>query len=180
MKDVFANRRAGFHATAVETATRTFSAFGHDCYVCHGVVDLNHTGDTRLMLLSKKRRDGPEVVTSICAQCHLRGGKSQSTGLPYPNQFVPGDNLFKEYQVKFALADESSLNAGDRHVYRNVRDVVVNGSETTCLTCHKVHGQSTEKHRRVLREDICLDCHNAEGPRKVVKPYTVHSSLCEY
>jgi len=72
-------------------APRTFSAFGHDCYVCHGAVDLNHTGDTRLMLLSKKRRDGPEVVASICAQCHLRGGKSKSTGLPYPNQFVAGD-----------------------------------------------------------------------------------------
>jgi len=82
--------------------------------------------------------------------------------------------------VKFALADDASLNAGDRHVYRNVRDVVVNGSETTCLTCHKVHGQSTEKHRSVLREEICLDYNNAEGPRKAVKSYTVHSSLCEY
>jgi len=110
-KDVFANRCAGCHSTAVETATTNFSAFGHDCYVCHGVVDLNHTGDTRLMLLSKKRRDGPEVLTSICAQCHLRGAKSQSTGLPYPNQFVPGDNLFKDYEVKFALADDASLSA---------------------------------------------------------------------
>src|SRR2546428_629726 len=135
---------AGCHTTGVETATKTFSAFGHDCYACHGVVDLNHTGDTKLMLLSKKRRDALEVVTSICAQCHLRGGKSRSTGLPYPNQFVAGDNLFKDYLVNFALADDANLNAGDRHVYRNVRDVVVNGSETTCLSCHKVHGQSTE------------------------------------
>jgi predicted CXXCH cytochrome family protein len=71
-------------------------------------------------------------------------------------------------------------NGGDRHVYRNVRDVVLIGSETTCLSCHKVHGQSTEKHRRVLRAEICLVCHNAERPRKVVKSYTVHSSLCEY
>ena len=82
--------------------------------------------------------------------------------------------------MKFALADDAGLNAGDRNVYRNVRDVVVNGSEITCLSCHKIHGQSTEKHRRVLREVICLDCHHAEGPRKVVKSYTVHSSLCEY
>jgi hypothetical protein len=74
-------------------------------------------------------------------------------------------------------SDDQSLSPGDRHVYRNVRDVVVNGSETTCLNCHKIHGQSTEKHRRVLREAIRLDCHSAEGPRKVVKPYTVHSPL---
>jgi len=179
-KDLFANRCAGCHATAVETATKTFSAFGHDCYACHGAVDLNHTSDTKLMLLSKKRRDGPDVVTSICAQCHLRGGKSGSTGLPYPNEFVAGDNLFRDFQVNFALADDPSLNAGDRHVYRNVRDVVVNGSETTCLSCHKIHGQSSEKHRRVLREQVCQECHNAEGPRKAVKTYTVHSALCEY
>jgi hypothetical protein len=179
-KNLFADRCAGCHTTAVETATKTFSAIGQDCYVCHGVVDLNHTKDTRLMLLSKKRHDSPDVVTSICAQCHLRGGKSKTTGLPYPNQFVAGDNLFQDFQVNFALADDRSLNPGDRHVYRNVRDVVVNGLETTCLTCHKIHGQSTEKHRRVLREAICQDCHNAEGPRKVVKPYTVHSPLCQY
>jgi len=33
---------------------------------------------------------------------------------------------------------------------------------------------------RVLREAICLDCHNAEGPRKIVKTCTVHSTVCEY
>jgi predicted CXXCH cytochrome family protein len=120
------------------------------------------------------------VVTSICGQCHLRGGKSKSTGLSYPNQFVAGDNLFHDFQVNFALSEDRSVNAADRHVYRNVRDVVVNGSDTTCLSCHKIHGQSTEKHRRVLREAICLDCHNADGPRKAVKAYTVHSALCEY
>jgi predicted CXXCH cytochrome family protein len=179
-KTGFAARCAGCHATAVETATKTFSAFGLDCYVCHGAVDLNHTADTKLMLLSKKRRDDAEVIASICGQCHLRGGKSKSTGLPYPNQFVAGDNLFRDFEVDFALADDQRLNAGDRHLYRSVRDVVLRGSGTTCLSCHKIHGQSTEKHRRVLREEVCLDCHNTEGPRKAVKTYTVRSALCEY
>ncbi|HTM49208.1 MAG TPA: cytochrome c3 family protein [Bryobacteraceae bacterium] len=179
-RSLFGARCAGCHTTAVETETQTFSAFGHDCYACHGVVDLNHTGDTKLILLSKKRRDSPEVVTSICAQCHLRGGKSRSTGLPYPNQFVAGDNLFRDLQLDFKLADDQALNPGDRHVYRNVRDVVVNGSETTCLSCHKIHGQTADKHRRVLTSAICADCHNAEGPRKAVRAYVVHSELCEY
>ncbi len=132
------------------------------------------------MLLSKKRHDGPAVVISICAQCHLRGGKSKSTGLPYANQFVAGGNLFQDFQVNFAMADDKRLNAGDRHVYRNVRDVLENGSETTCLSCHKIQGQSTERHRRVLSSAICLDCHNAEGPRKVVKKHEVHNPVCEY
>src|SRR5262252_4334563 len=45
-KDRFANRCAGCHATGVDAATKTFVAFGLDCYVCHGDVTLDHTKDT--------------------------------------------------------------------------------------------------------------------------------------
>src|SRR5262245_17763445 len=70
-KDKFADRCAGCHATGVDAKTRAFSAFGLDCYTCHGVVDLEHTADTAKMWLSKKRRDDVKAITSICAQCHL-------------------------------------------------------------------------------------------------------------
>ena len=63
---------------------------------------------------------------------------------------------------------------------RNVRDVLKNGSDVTCISCHRVHANSSDKHRRVLTSAICLDCHNAEGPKKAVKTYEVHSPLCEY
>ncbi len=179
-KEKFARQCAGCHSTAVEAASNTFSAFGLDCYTCHGVVSLEHSKDTSLVWLSKKKRSDVLAMTSICAQCHLRGAKSKSTGLPYPNNFVAGDNLFQDYVVDLAKADDASLNAGDRHVYRNVRDVVLNASDTTCLSCHRVHAMSTEKHRRVLSGPNCQDCHNAEGPKKALKPYAVHSALCEY
>jgi hypothetical protein len=179
-KDKFAGRCAGCHSTGVDPKDRTFSAFGLDCYACHGVVNLEHTADTALMWLSKKRRDDAKAVTSVCVQCHLRGGKSRTTGLPYPNNFVAGDNLFKDYAVDFSKADDPGLNAGDRHVWRNVRDVVVNGSDVTCISCHRVHANSSDRHRRVLTSAICQECHNAEGPKKAVKTYTVQSALCEY
>jgi len=179
-KDKFAGRCAGCHSTGVDPKDRTFSAFGLDCYACHGVVNLEHTADTALMWLSRKRRDDAKAVTSICAQCHLRGGKSRTTGLPYANNFVAGDNLFKDYEVDFSKADDPGLNAGDRHVWRNVRDVVVNGSDVTCISCHRVHANSSDRHRRVLTSAICQECHNAEGPKKAVKTYTVQSALCEY
>jgi predicted CXXCH cytochrome family protein len=57
---------------------------------------------------------------------------------------------------------------------------VRDGADVTCLSCHKIHENSSSKHRLVLSGPICLDCHNAEGPKKVVKKTTVHSSLCEY
>ena len=175
-KSTFADRCAGCHTTAVDPATRTFSAYGLDCYTCHGDVDLNHTKDTSLVWLSKKRRDDARAVMSICAQCHLRGGRSRTTGLPYPNSFVAGDDLFRDFEVDLS---PEKLNTGDRHVWRNVRDVL-QGGEVTCLSCHRVHIASSEKHRRVLTGPICLDCHYAEGPRRRVKPYEVHSATCEY
>jgi len=179
-KERFGNRCAGCHSTAVDSATKTFTAFGLDCYACHGDVTLQHTKDTSLMWLSKKRRDDARAITSICAQCHLRLGKSRSTGLPYPNNFIAGDNLFQDYQVDFARADDESLNPGDRHIWRNVRDVVVRGQQaTTCLTCHQVHANSIANHSSATRGAICADCHGTKFTLEV-KPYAVHSALCEY
>jgi hypothetical protein len=175
----FAERCAGCHTTAVDSATKSFSAFGLDCYTCHGDVSLNHTSDTSLIWLSKKRRKESQAITSICAQCHLRTGKSRTTGLPYPNNFVAGDNLFQDFDVDFSKTE--GLNPGDRHVLMDVRDVVLRGLETpTCLSCHQVHAQSSSRHRFVLKGEICLPCHNAEGPMKAVKRYRVESPLCEY
>lgn len=180
-KAKFAERCAGCHTTGFETATRTFAYASLDCYTCHGAVDLNHSSDTSLVWLSKKKRSDRLAITSICAQCHLReGSKSKTTGLPWADNFVAGDNLFQDLTVDWKKADDPNLNAGDRHVYRNVRDVVLNNSETTCLSCHKVHGGSSAKHRLVLTNPACLDCHNAEGPKKAVKRYTVKSALCDY
>lgn len=188
-KDKFANQCAGCHTTGIDPKTRAFSAFGLDCYVCHGNVTLDHTNDTSLMLLSKKNKAGKQVATSICAQCHLRGddgaAKSKSTGLPYPNNFIAGDNLFQDFVVDWKRADDGKLNPGDRHIWRNVRDVAVNDDERTCLSCHQVHAPdpaaATQKHRRLPRAPICFDCHsNEEGQFKQVKKYEVKSALCEY
>ena len=176
----FAAKCAGCHTTAVEASTNTFQEIGLDCYVCHGSVDLKHTGDTSLVLLSKKRRNDAQAITSICAQCHLRGAVSKSTGLPYANNFVAGDNLFQDLKPDWALANDESLNAGDRHIYRNAREVAVNGGATTCLNCHKIHGGGAQKHRLVLTNESCLDCHNATGPKKETKRYKVLGGVCEY
>ncbi|MFN0084548.1 MAG: multiheme c-type cytochrome [Blastocatellia bacterium] len=179
-KEKFANRCAGCHATAVDSTTKAFAAFGLDCYTCHGDVSLDHTKDISLALLSKKRRTEARVITSLCAQCHLRDGRSRSTGLPYANTFVAGDNLFQDFEVDWRRADDPALNAGDRHIWRNARDVAVNGDESiTCLSCHQVHDNSSLKHRRVLRAPICAECH-APDSFKNPKPYVVKSGLCEY
>jgi hypothetical protein len=172
---------AGCHTTGVDSKSHTFSALALDCYVCHGDAKLQHSEDSALMLLAKKRKDPARVVTSICAQCHVRTGRSRSTGLPYPNNFVAGDNLFRDFQVDFSPQRIASANPADRHILENVRAVVILGKEeVTCLSCHEVHKQASKKHHQVAQGDTCLNCHLPTGSKKVRESYEVHSSTCGY
>ncbi len=178
---IFADQCAGCHATAVNPKTRAFAGTSLDCFTCHGDVPAEHAKDTKLAHLARQGRDTAQVVTSICAQCHIRTGRSKSTGLPYPNGFVAGDNLFRDFQVDFAPETIGRLNPADRHVLENVRDVVVLGKEdVTCLSCHDVHKQSTKKHHALAEDASCQLCHNPTGSKKVRKPYEVHSETCQY
>ena len=106
-----------------------------------------HTKNAALVYLSPRRKDPARVTTSICAQCHVRTGTAKSTGRPYANNFVAGDNLFRDFQVDLSDAAIAGLDPGDSHVLANVRDVVLLGKEkVTCVSCHDVHKQSTRKH----------------------------------
>lgn len=177
----FGESCAGCHATAIDSRTKAFGARSLDCFVCHGEVPAEHTKNPALAILSPRRKETARVATSICAQCHLRTGKSKSLGTPYPNQFVAGDNLFRDFQVDFSDQAIRRLNPADAHVLENVRDVVVLGKdEVTCLTCHDVHKQSTRKHQAVAETGLCLHCHYPTGSRRLLKEYDVHSKTCGY
>jgi len=177
----FGNSCAGCHSTAVDPDQQAFSAMSLDCFVCHGEVPAEHAKNPALVHLSAARKTEAREVTSICAQCHVRIGKSRSSGRPYPNNFVAGDNLFRDFQVDFSDSAVRDLSTADRHVLENVRDVVVYGNEqVTCLTCHDVHNQSSRKHRFVAQSSLCLSCHHAEGPKRKLKPFSIHSQACGY
>ena len=183
----FADRCAGCHCTAVDAQNRAFSSVGLDCYVCHGVVDLNHTKDTRQVLLSTKNQPAKQVA-AICGQCHLRGGHSKSSSLPYPNTFVPGDNLFRDFQVDLSEQNIQSMVPIEWHIFENVRDIVVLGREqVTCLSCHQVHGNDVFRHREVQATAICGSCHTStEHPEALIENYQraldrgAASRTCEY
>lgn len=179
--DQFGTSCAGCHATAVTADEQAFSAVSLDCYVCHGNVVPEHATNPELVPLAPRRMAEAREVISICGQCHVRIGKSRSTGRPFPNNFVAGDNLFRDFAVDFSDSAVDSLSTADRHVVENVRDVVLFGKEeVTCLNCHDVHNNSSRKHRRVAKSGLCLNCHHAQGPKRTLKPFSIHSQACGY
>ena len=177
----FGRACAGCHTTGVDSKKQTFSAISIDCFACHGTVELGHTKDTRLVHLSQRRVDPPRVVASICGQCHIRSGISRSTGRPFANNFIAGDNLFRDLKVELAPDKIARMNPGDRHVMENIREMVLQQeAATTCLSCHDVHGQSTDRHQELEDQDLCFVCHFPKGPRSSVKPYRRQSGTCGY
>lgn len=177
----FGQRCAGCHATAVDSERQAFSSPALDCYTCHGAIDITHGSDTSRILFSEKRIDTPREEISICGSCHIRNGRSRSTGLPYPNNFVAGDNLFKDFAVDLSPETIEGLDATDRHVLDTVRRVAFEGRESvTCVTCHTVHGRSTERHAALRFDASCTVCHFEEEPRERVRPLSRFSALCEY
>ncbi|HEX4071292.1 MAG TPA: hypothetical protein VHX68_08985, partial [Planctomycetaceae bacterium] len=160
--------------------THAFSAISLDCYACHGIVDLRHSKETRLVAFGKGNSDPPRVQLANCAQCHLRTGKSKKSGLPYPTNFVVGDNLFRDFEVDLSDAALAQMNPGDRHVAQNVREVLAGKSATTCVSCHDVHRQSSIKHRQIAEGATCISCHEPGKPKSKPIKYEVHSALCEY
>ncbi|HRI88220.1 MAG TPA: multiheme c-type cytochrome [Candidatus Hydrogenedentes bacterium] len=177
----FAERCAGCHTSGVDSIAKTFQMVSLDCHTCHGIAVPEHTEDGSLMLLAKKERTLPRVEISICGACHLRGGTSKSTGLPFPNNFVPGDNLFKDFAVDLSEKRIQSENPGEAHILQNTRDVTLAGkTEVTCTTCHDIHAQSTAKHVKLPEQPLCFTCHTQGEPMKTIRPYNRHSATCEY
>jgi hypothetical protein len=175
----FAARCIGCHMTGVDPKTLTAFETFVGCETCHGPFNEDHTNGSAFMRFAKKAKDTPAMIASACGQCHLRGGRSRSTGRPFANNFVSGDNLFKDFEFDFDRAD-ASLNPIDLHIEQNIRDIALAGkTDLTCISCHPLHPATTEIHRRRLRADYCLICHKTE-PFKERKPYEVHSRVCEY
>ena len=151
---VFEDRCAGCHTTGVDPQTLAFSSSGLDCVSCHGLVPPEHSTNKSLAWFGKGHAGSKRLQEAICAQCHLRGGKSQSTQRPYPNNFIPGDDLFVDFQVD--LKRTQGLDRNDQHSYLKTRALLEGQSDTTCADCHKIHVPPNARQRDPsLHSAIC-------------------------
>lgn len=145
--NVFEKQCAGCHTTAVNPQTGEFSSIGLDCYACHGNVPEDHATRKGTALLSRTRTNADKEVIAICGSCHLRGGRSKTSGRPYPHAYVAGDDLLGDFQVDLQLDSKAKLDSSDSHVYLKTRAVLQGGSDKSCADCHRIHGPP-EQHQR--------------------------------
>jgi len=145
--EVFARQCVGCHTTAVNPQTSEYSSVALDCYSCHGNVPEDHAQKKGTALLSVTRKSSPREVLSICGSCHLRGGRSLTTGKPYPHAYVAGADLFKDFKVDLNLDKKQSLDSSDAHVYLKTRAVLEGGSDKSCVNCHKIHRAAQTRDR---------------------------------
>ena len=151
---VFEKQCAGCHTTAVDPKSLAFASSGLDCVTCHGLVPTEHTTNGALAWLGKKHAGTARLKESICAQCHLRGGKSRSTDRPYPNNFFAGDDLFADFRVN--LNNDAGLDKNDSHSYVKTRAILEGKSDRTCMDCHRIHVPPTNRRRDpTLHSNIC-------------------------
>jgi hypothetical protein len=178
---VFNDTCASCHATGYDTTTGHFQSLSLDCMVCHGDLPMSHADNPTEALFSKTAATPPHVEISICGSCHIRSGVSKSTGKPYPNNYIPGDNLFIDLEVDWNTASLNKLNAADRHIVWNAREVVLYGNEEmTCTTCHDVHDQSTLRHQELEEQRYCFICHAGKDTRSGFQGNRVRSEVCGY
>jgi hypothetical protein len=179
---LFADRCAGCHATGIDTQTASMSTPSLECYVCHGLTEIEHTTPEATALLSGSQPTDARVELSICGQCHLRGGRSRATGRPYPTNFVPGDNLLRDFQVDFDEAAVSAMDPVERHIFVNARDVLLrNQSELTCTSCHSIHENNSEKHGELDEVAYCAICHKpGKAMSDAALPKRRSSKTCGY
>jgi hypothetical protein len=154
--NVFEKECAGCHTTAVNPLTGEFSSIGLDCYACHGNVPEDHATRKGTALLSRTRANADKEAIAICGSCHLRGGRSKTSGRPYPHAYIAGDDLFRDFQVDLHLDSKAKLDSSDSHVYLKTRAVLEGGSDKSCIDCHRIHGpHEPEQHDSKHFSEVC-------------------------
>ncbi len=83
----FAKSCAGCHTTAVDPQTHAFSAISLDCYACHGVVNLLHSKDTKLVAFEKGIRTRPRCSLRQLRPVSSSHGPVEKERLALPDEF---------------------------------------------------------------------------------------------
>ena len=172
------------HSVGFSSDTFSMKEMGVGCESCHGPDSRHgtHTSAARMTVFAKL--PAKDEIT-ICASCHLQGGRSASTGLNYARNYEPGADLFADYKFDWATLDRpvtAADNPIDVHQKLLIRDTVTTGpgsrGELRCTSCHEFHRMGHAKHEKLARQEFCHLCHEAADFK--LKEYDQSCNVCEF
>ena len=179
---------AACHATGWRAEDHGFLEVGVGCEECHGPGGRHVTSAAKDDILRLGGSPAPVEVT-VCASCHLQGGRSLETGLKFGPRYVAGGSLFDDYRFDWSQLEPSATAAGeamgaaagspiDVHQKLLVRRVVFDGDRSlACTSCHSLHRLTHEKHAELPPEPYCLTCHHED---MTLKEYSQSCNVCEF
>lgn len=172
------------HTAGFSSDDYSFRELGVGCEACHGPGSRHGEHATSGKMISFGALPAKGEVT-ICASCHLQGGKSRATGLNYARNYVAGDDLFDDYQFDWGKLNSTPENADnpiDIHQKLLIRDATRasadTGNQLRCTSCHEFHRMGHDKHEKLARQEFCYLCH-ARADFKV-KEYNQSCNVCEF
>jgi len=169
------------HSVGFSSADFSLKEMGVGCESCHGP-DQRHGNHTAGAGMLAFRSLSPKEEVTVCASCHLQGGKSASTGLNYARDYQAGGDLFSDYQFDWSALDKPATEADnpiDVHQKLLIRDAVTRGrDDLRCTSCHEFHAMGHAKHQKLARQEFCHLCHERTDFR--LKEYSQSCNVCEF
>jgi hypothetical protein len=172
------------HTTGFSSDDLGYKEMHVGCEACHGPGSWHGDFKKGGRMIAFRSLEPAEEAT-ICASCHLQGGRSRSTGLNFAYNYEPGSDLFADYDFDWELLDQAgdAGNPIDIHQKTAVRDAVRPSSRTGdlelgCSPCHSAHTMDHSVHETLPRDEYCTLCHE-RGDFKV-KEYSQACNVCEF
>jgi len=155
-----------------------FSDSGADtCLGCHN--------SERMLVIFRtahgQRADPDSPMASLqCEACHGAGGEHSDRRLTGPNHpLIVGFGRGSETPA----AEQNAVCTGchDRDVGLTWHGSVHDRNETTCVSCHGIHGQTDPVALKTTQADVCFECHRsqrADSLKPSAHPIRFNAMVC--
>lgn len=183
----FDEKCAACHTTGFDAKTLAYHEPGVGCESCHGPGS-RHGDYTKAAGMVQYKSLSAVQEGMICSACHLQGGFSTVSSRRFPENYLPGDDLFKVYTFPWdTLPAHTSqgvtvgtVDPIDVHQKVLMKLQLDGQSDLKCTTCHDVHGAGDQKHQALPKQPYCSQCHYEEAGKFLLKDYQVQCPVCEF
>jgi predicted CXXCH cytochrome family protein len=164
----------GCHSVNFNIQDHSVTEWNVGCERCHGPGSEHVAHPTRANILNPERLSYVDA-NDTCIQCHSQGrpltNPIQGNYYDWPVGFQMGLHLQDYWKLEDHTLGELTFThfpEGTAHKNRmqgnDFTQSVMYRRGVTCFSCHDVHGTGNEAQLRAPANQICLACHNANGP----------------